>query len=147
MLHRRAQVLQLKAAGLSQQEISKQLLIDDSTVSEDLHYMQEEAKRTIKDYIVDVLPMQHKMCLAAFDNVIQRSYQIMNTTHDPRERAQMMQIFRDTHMMKMELSANSLTIDQAMGYINKSRQQLQPEDQEQEQEQEQQLEEEQEEEE
>jgi hypothetical protein len=44
--------------------------------------------------------------------------------HDNREKLQAMELFKDTHLVKLELLCNATTIDSALNYI-KSKQQEQ----------------------
>jgi hypothetical protein len=46
----------------------------------------------------------------------------LETSPDDREKLQAMELFKDTHLVKLELLSNATTIDSALGYI-KSKQQ------------------------
>jgi hypothetical protein len=48
----------------------------------------------------------------------------MSQSHDNREKMQALQLFKDTHITKLELLSNATTIDSALHYI-RSKQQAQ----------------------
>jgi hypothetical protein len=48
----------------------------------------------------------------------------LETSPDNREKLQAMELFKDTHLVKLELLSNATTIDSALSYI-RNKQQLQ----------------------
>jgi hypothetical protein len=51
------------------------------------------------------------------------AFVIMQRSNDNRERLQAMQLFKDTHLVKLELLSNDTTIDSALNYIIRNKQQ------------------------
>ena len=47
----------------------------------------------------------------------------METSPDNREKLQAMELFKDTHLVKLELLPNTTTIDSALHYIRNKQQQ------------------------
>ena len=47
----------------------------------------------------------------------------METSDDNREKLQAMELFKDTHLVKLELLSNATTIDSALNYIRNKQQQ------------------------
>jgi hypothetical protein len=48
----------------------------------------------------------------------------LENSHDNREKLQAMELFKDTHLVKLDLLSNATTIDSALNYIrNKQSQQ------------------------
>jgi hypothetical protein len=47
----------------------------------------------------------------------------LETSHDNREKLQAMELFKDTHLVKLELLSNATTIDSALNYIRGKQQQ------------------------
>jgi hypothetical protein len=78
----------------------------------------------IKEYATDHLPEQYHVCLTALDEVIKHAFYISLKSDDNREKLQAMELFKDTHLVKLELLSNATTIDSALNYI-RSRQQQQ----------------------
>jgi hypothetical protein len=114
---RRDKVIELRGIGLSYAEIAQQLQVSTSSIGTDVQYLREQAKENIKEYVTQHLPEQYQVCLSALDTVLKNAFVIMTKSDDNREKLQAMQLFRDTHMVKIELLSNATTIDQALNYI------------------------------
>ncbi len=108
---RRSKVVGMRAKGMSQIEIARELQVSDSSISSDLQYLCEQAKGTIKEYVTEHLPEQYQVCLTALDETIKRAFDILENSHDNREKLQAMELFKDTHLVKLELLPNATTID------------------------------------
>jgi hypothetical protein len=63
------------------------------------------------------------VCLTALDAIIKRAFDILETSPDNREKLQAMELFKDTHLVKLELLSNATTIDSALSYIRNKQQQ------------------------
>ncbi len=63
------------------------------------------------------LPEQYQICLTALDEIIKRAFDILETPDDNREKLQAMELFKDIHLVKLELLSNATTIDSALNYI------------------------------
>jgi hypothetical protein len=50
---------------------------------------------------------------------------IFATSEDNREKLQAMELFKDTHLVKLELLSNATTIDSALHYIRNKQQEEQ----------------------
>jgi hypothetical protein len=58
------------------------------------------------------------------DTILKHAFEIMQNAYDYRENLHAMELFKDTHLVKLELLSNATTIDSALHYI-RSKQQLQ----------------------
>ena len=85
--------------------------------------MRQQAKGTIKEYATDYLPEQYQVCLTALDEIIKRAFDILENSPDNREKLQAMELFKDTHLVKLELLSNATTIDSALHYMRTKQQQ------------------------
>jgi hypothetical protein len=47
------------------------------------------------------------------DTIIKHAFEISKTSNDNREKLQAMELFKDTHLVKLELLSNATTIDSA----------------------------------
>jgi hypothetical protein len=110
---------------MSQIEIARELQVSDSSISSDVQYLREQAKGTIKEYATDHLPEQYQVCIIALDSIIKRAFEIVESSEDNREKLQAMELFKDTHLIKLELLSNATTIDSALNYIKNKQQQQQ----------------------
>ena len=75
--------------------------------------------------ITEHLPEQYQVCLSALDTILRHVFEILETSPDNREKLHAMELFKDTHLVKLELLSNATTIDSALHYI-KNKQQEQP---------------------
>ena len=71
------------------------------------------------------MPEQYQVCLSALDTILKHAFEILQTTDDNREKLQAMELFKDTHLVKLELLSNATTIDSALNYIRSKQQQEQ----------------------
>jgi transcriptional regulator with XRE-family HTH domain len=119
---RRSKVIEMRARGLSQTEIARELQVSKASISLDMQYLRSQAKESIKEYVTEHLAEQYQVCLTALDAIIKRAFDILETSPDNREKLQAMQLFKDTHLVKLELLSNATTIDSALNYIRNKQQ-------------------------
>jgi hypothetical protein len=122
---RRAKVIELKAIGLNHSEIARELKVARTCIVEDVQYMRNQAKENIKEYVTEALPEQYQVCLSALDSVLKNAFVIMTKSEDNREKLAALELFKDTHMTKLELLSNATTIDSALEFIRSKQQQHQ----------------------
>jgi hypothetical protein len=123
---RRSKVVEMRTRGLSQTEIARELQVSKASISLDIQYLRSQAKESIREYVTEHLPEQYQVCLTALDTIIKRAFDILETSPDNREKLQAMELFKDTHLFKLELLSNATTIDSALSYIrNRQEQQKQ----------------------
>jgi hypothetical protein len=113
----------MRARGLSYAEIAQQLQVSRTSIASDVQYLREQAKGIIKEYVTEHLPEQYQVCLTALDAIIKRAFEILETSDDNREKLQAMELFKDTHLVKLELLSNATTVDSALHYIRDKQQQ------------------------
>jgi hypothetical protein len=106
-------------------EIARELQVSKTVIGEDMIYLRNRAKETIKEYATEYFPEQYQICLRALDTILGRAFEIVETSHDNREKLQAMELFKDTHLVKLELLSNATTIDSALNYIRSKQHQEQ----------------------
>jgi len=57
------------------------------------------------------------------DEIIKRAFDILESSDDNREKLQAMELFKDTHLVNLELLSNATTIDSTLNYIRNKQQQ------------------------
>ena len=114
---RRSKVIELRSRGLSQIEIAHELQVSKASITSDVQYLREQAKGAVKEYATEYLPEQYQICLCALDTILKHAFEILQTSDDNREKLQAMELFKDTHLVKLELLSNATTIDSALNYI------------------------------
>lgn len=113
----------MRAMGLSQIEITRELKVSEASISSDIAYLRNQAKESIKEYATEHLPGQYQICLVALDSIIKGAFYISMKSNDNREKLHAMELFKDTHLVKLELLSNATTIDSALNYIRSKQQQ------------------------
>ena len=108
-----------------QVEIARELQVSEASISSDMQYLRNQAKESIKEYATEYLPEQYQVCLTALDTILKHAFDILETSDDNREKLQAMELFKDTHLVKLELLSNATTIDSALNYIRNRQQQEQ----------------------
>jgi transcriptional regulator len=111
---RRSKVIEMRSRGLNQVEIANELQVSKASISSDMLYLRKQAKESIKEYVTEHLPEQYQICLTALDTIIKHAFEILQNSHDNREKLQAMELFKDTHLVKLELLSNATTIDSAL---------------------------------
>jgi predicted transcriptional regulator len=114
---RRFKVEEMRARGLTQTEIANELQVSKQSISSDVQYLRNQAKESIREYVTEYLPEQYQVCPCALDTILKHAYEILETSDDNREKLQAMELFKDTHLVKLELLSNASTIDSALSYI------------------------------
>jgi hypothetical protein len=122
---RRSKVIELRAVGLSYTEIAHELQVSRASIGSDLQYIRGQAKANIKEYTTEHLPEQYQVCLSALDTILKNAFVIMQKTEDNREKLAAMELFKDTHLTKLELLSNATTIDSALEFIRSKQSQQQ----------------------
>ena len=89
---RRSKVIELRSRGLSQIEIARELQVSQASISSDIQYLRNQAKESIKEYVTEYLPEQYQVCLTALDTIINRAFDIIETSEDNREKLQAMEL-------------------------------------------------------
>jgi hypothetical protein len=56
------------------------------------------------------------------DIILKHAFEILETSDDNREKLHAMDLFKDTHLVKLELLSNATTIDSALNYIRSKQQ-------------------------
>jgi predicted transcriptional regulator len=122
---RRSKVVEMRARGMSQIEIAHELQVSKQLISLDVQYLRSQAKESIKEYATEYLPEQYQICLSALDTVLKHAFVIMQKSEDNCEKLAAMELFKETHITKLELISNATTIDSALNYIRSKQQQEQ----------------------
>ena len=94
---RRAKILELKSQGLDQREISQILHVSPTTITFDLQYLRKEARKTIREYTTEQLPLQLRIFMVANQNAIKQYWDISQKAQDNKEKIQALEHYLDCH--------------------------------------------------
>jgi DNA-binding transcriptional regulator LsrR (DeoR family) len=89
----RSKVVEMRARGMTHQEIARELQVSRTLITSDIAYLREQAKGTIKEYVTEHLPEQYQVCLSALDTILKHAFEIMQTSPDNREKLQAMELY------------------------------------------------------
>jgi hypothetical protein len=107
---------------MTHSEIAHELQVSRTLITSDIQYLRSQAKESIREYTTEHLPEQYQTCLCALDTILKHAFVILRTSDDNREKLQAMELFKDTHLVKLELLSNATTINSALQYIKNKQQ-------------------------
>jgi predicted transcriptional regulator len=95
---RLSSVISLYSKGLNQEEIAHELHIDQSTVSRDLHFIKQEAKKQVEKYLREDILFEYLRYMAGSNEITRKLWQIVeNESATTKEKtnalAQLMQSY------------------------------------------------------
>ena len=96
---RRAKVLELKSQGLDQRDIAQVLHVSPATITFDLQYLRKEARKTIREYTTEQLPLQLRIFMVANQNAMKQYWDISQKAQDNREKIQALEHYLDCHQL------------------------------------------------
>jgi transcriptional regulator len=74
---KKIKVVEMRARGMSQTEIARELQVSKASISLDMQYLRNHAKESIKEYVTEHLPEQYQVCLTALDTILKHAYEIL----------------------------------------------------------------------
>ena len=94
---RRAKILELKSQGLDQRDIAQVLHVSPTTITFDLQYLRKEARKTIREYTTEQLPLQLRIFMVANQNAIKQYWDISQKSQDNKEKIQALEHYLECH--------------------------------------------------
>jgi transcriptional regulator len=74
----------MRAKGMSQIEIAHELQISEASISLDMQFLRNQAKESIKEYVIEHLPEQYQICLTALDTILKHTFEILENSLDKK---------------------------------------------------------------
>jgi hypothetical protein len=108
---RRSKVIELRATGLSHEEIAHE-------------HLRQQAKHNIKRYIDERLPEEYEKCLVGLNAITREAWKTEQNTQDNREKIQALSLAKECYSMKMDLLTNATVVDDAMKFAQQSKDKL-----------------------
>ena len=96
---RRAKILELKSQGLDQRDIAQVLHVSPTTITFDLQYLRKQARKTIREYTTEQLPLQLRIFMVANQNAIKQYWDISQKAQDNKEKIQALEHYLDCHQL------------------------------------------------
>lgn len=99
----RTKVLELSSQGYSQIEIATQLQVDEPTISRDIQFLRQQAKKNLQKHIHEVVPEEYQKCLVGMKRNPKQTLEIAETVSDPKTKLQARGIANDCYRYIMDL--------------------------------------------
>jgi lambda repressor-like predicted transcriptional regulator len=111
---RRNTVLEKLAKGYSQAQIAKELQLHPSTISLDVQYLKERASNELKTHLTEKLPFEHARVTSGINDLLQRTYAILDKTTDPKMQLQTISVLTGLYSTVMSLATDASVIEQSL---------------------------------
>jgi hypothetical protein len=118
---RRKYVFEMVSKGKSQAEISRTLQVHESTISNDLDYLQNQSKQNIQEYIDNILPLEYEKTLAGLTAILKEMWTASDKAgekEDTKEKVLALSLAKEVYSMKLDLLSNVSTLETAMKFIS-----------------------------
>jgi hypothetical protein len=102
---RRSKVIELRATGLSHEEIAHE-------------HLRQQAKHNIKRYIDERLPEEYEKCLVGLNAITREAWNTAQNTEDKREKIQALSLAKECYSMKLDLLTNATVVDDAIRFVS-----------------------------
>jgi DNA-binding transcriptional regulator LsrR (DeoR family) len=123
-LWRKSQVLDLSSKGLGQADIARTLQVNESTISRDISSLNIQAKDNIRKYVDERLPGEYEKCLIGLTSILKEAWITASKAEDKREKLQALSLAKECYSMKLELLTNATVVDDAIRFIQQSKENL-----------------------
>jgi len=115
---RRRYVFEMVSKGKSQAEIARTLQFAESTISNDLDYLQNQSKQNIQKYIDDILPLEYEKTLVGLTAILKEMWTAAeNAGEDTKEKVLALSLAKEVYSMKLDLLSNVSTVEATMKFI------------------------------
>lgn len=136
---RRNKVQELLIKGYNQSMVAKELEVSNRAISNDVLYLKEQAKESMKEHLEHRLPLELTNCINGMNEVLRITFEIANqysaknnnedhgrilSTEENRSRLQALAIANDCYKYKMELMTNGAVVADALRYVEQKQNQL-----------------------
>jgi hypothetical protein len=134
---RRNKVLELSSQGRSQPEIATILQVGLGTISRDIQYLREQARKNLMTHINDRLPEEYQSCMTGLKQVLKLSWDIATksknnnnengetfTLIDDKTRIQALALANDCYKYMMDLTTNGVVITDAIKFVQTNKEKL-----------------------
>lgn len=105
--NRRTKVIALYTKGLSQVEIAEKIGVNQSTISRDIQYLQQEAKKQIWKYMNEDILIEYLRFIVANNEISKELWTIINDKYtSTKEKTYALSLLSDSSIKRIELLIN-----------------------------------------
>jgi hypothetical protein len=114
---RRNTVLSKLAKGYSQAEIAKELQLHPSTISLDVQFLKEQARRDLQTHVQERLPLEYARAMTGMNNVLKGASEILDQATDNKVKLEVMKLLLDLYKSVMSLATDGGIVERAMKIV------------------------------
>lgn len=105
--NRLVQIIALQSKGLTQQEIARELGVNQSTISRDLQYLKQGAKRQIWKYMEEDIWMEYLRYWTANNEISKKLWEIVQDEKtSPKDKTNALSLLNESSTKRLEIFMN-----------------------------------------
>ena len=105
--NRLVQIIALQSKGLTQQEIARELGVNQSTISRDLQYLKQGAKRQIWKYMEEDIWMEYLRYSTANNEISKKLWEIVQDEKtSPKDKTNALSLLNESSTKRLEIFMN-----------------------------------------
>jgi hypothetical protein len=114
---RRNKVLHRLCMGWSQVEIAKELHLDPSTISLDVQYLKEQAKKDLQTHISERLPFEYNRAVTGINSVLKKVSELLDKAEDTKTKMECLKLQMELYRSVMSLATDGGIVERAMKMV------------------------------
>src|ERR671911_912037 len=114
---RRDMVLSKLVKGYSQADIAKELQLHPSTISLDVQYLKEQAKKELETHLSDRLPFEYNRALNGINSVLRRVSEISDSAADNKTKMECLKLQMELYKSLVSMATDGGIIEKAMKMV------------------------------
>lgn len=114
---RRNKVLHRMTMGWSQAEIAQELQLHPSTISLDVQFLKENAKKELETHIQERLPFEYARAMEGINNVLKKTSEILEAATDTRAKMEALKLQMELYKSIMSLATDGGIVERAMKLV------------------------------
>jgi hypothetical protein len=101
--NRLSKIISLYSKGLTQSEIASELSIDQSTVSRDLQFIKQEAKKKIEKYLNEDILFEYLRYMAGSNEVTRHLWELVQNEESTKDRINALALLMQCYNKRLEM--------------------------------------------
>src|ERR671911_2480292 len=114
---RRDMVLSKLVKGYSQADIAKELQLHPSTISLNVQYLKEQAKKELETHLSDRLPFEYARAMTGINNVLKRVSKISDSAVDNKTKMECLKLQMELYKSLVSMATDGGIIEKAMKMV------------------------------
>jgi DNA-binding Lrp family transcriptional regulator len=115
---RRAKIMELLSDGhTSQVSIAETLNVSEPTVSRDIRFLKDRAKKELETHFQERLPFEYARAMAGINSTLTRVSELLKEAKDPKTKIECMKLQMDLWKSVMSMATDGGIIERAMKIV------------------------------